>query len=69
MAMSSVGRIEAATHHVREIVEATTAKARSVCDEVQIHVASLAAAADTSTSCTAEEIAGHVKEVATYSDA
>ena len=43
MAMSSVGCVEAEVRCVREIVEATTAKAKSMHDEVQSRVASLAA--------------------------
>ena len=67
--MSSVGCVEAEVHCVREIVEATTAEARSVCDEVQSRVANLVALADASASRVAEEIVGRVKEVAAYSDA
>ena len=47
-AISSVGCVEQETHRVREMVEATTAEARSVRGEVGSHVATLAAAADVS---------------------
>ena len=67
MAMSGVGCVEAETHCICKIVEATTAEARSVRDEVQSRVASLAALADTSTLRTVEEIAKRVREVAAYS--
>ena len=68
MAMSRVRCVEAETRCVCEIVEAPTAEARPLHDEVQSRVASLAASADASTLCTAEEIAGRVKEVVAYSD-
>ena len=48
-AISGVGCVEVETHRVREIVEATTAEARSMHDEVESHVASLVASADVST--------------------
>ena len=67
--MSGVGCIEDETHHVHELVEATTAEARSVRDEVQSRVATLVALADTSASHIAEEIEGCVRKVVAYSDA
>ena len=60
MVMSGLGCVEVETRCVREIVEATTAEARSVRDEVESRVASLVASVDASASCAAEEIAGHV---------
>ena len=68
-AISGVGRVEAETHRVREMVEATMAEARSVCGEVESRVATLAAAADASATRATEEIASRVKEVVEYSDA
>ena len=68
MAISGVGRVEAETHRVREMVEATTAEARSVYSEVESRVATLAAAADASTMRAIEEIASRVKQMAEYSD-
>ena len=68
-AISGVGRIEQETRRVREMVEATTAEAKSVRGEVESRVATLAAAADTSVAHAAEEISSRVKEVAEYSDA
>ena len=68
-AISGVGRVEAETHRVREMVEATTAEARSVCGEVESRVATLAAAADASTMRAIEEIASRVKQVVEYSEA
>ena len=46
MAISSVGHVEAKTCRVREMVETTTAEAKSICGEVKSRVATLAAAAD-----------------------
>ena len=68
-AISGVGRVEAETCRVREMVEATTAEARSVRGEVESCIATLAAAADASATRTTEEIASRVKEVAEYSNA
>ena len=61
--------MEAETHHVCEMVEATTAEARSVRGEVESRIATLAAAADVSTTCATEEIASCVKQVAEYFNA
>ena len=69
MAISGIGRMEAETHHVREMVEATTAETKSVCGEVKSCVATLMAVADVSATRAIEEIASHVKEVAEYSNA
>ena len=52
--------------HVREMVEATTAEAKSVCGEVESRVAILAVAADESAACAVKEISSRVKEVAKY---
>ena len=68
-AISGVGRVEKETRHVREMVEATTAEARSVRGDVESCVATLAAAADASAARTTEEISSRVKEVVEYSDA
>ena len=68
-AISGVGRVEAETRRVREIVEATTAEARSVRDKVESRVATLVAAADASASRAVTEITGQVEKVAAYSDA
>ena len=67
-AISGIGCVEAETRRVREMVEATTVEAGSVRGEAKSHVATLAAAADASTTCATEEIASRVKEVAEYSD-
>ena len=69
MAISSVGRVEAEACCVCKIVEATTAEARSVRDEVESRVASLAALADASASHAKEVTEGRSREVAAYSDA
>ena len=68
-AISSVGRVEAETCRVRELVEATSAEAKSVRGEVESRVATLAAAADASAMRAVTEIAGQVEKVAAYSDA
>ena len=68
MAMSSVERIEAKTHQMHEIVEATIAEAKSTRDEVKSRVATLAVLADASAICTSEEIASRVQEVVAYSN-
>ena len=67
-AMSRVGRIADETHCMHELVEATSAKARSVRGEVESRVATSAAKADTSASRAVEEIIGSVREVAVYLD-
>ena len=68
-AISGVGHVEQETRHVREMVEATTAEARSVCGEVESRVATLVAAAGTSAARATEEILSRMKEVVKYSDA
>ena len=50
------------------MVEAMTAKTKSVRDEVESRVATLAAAADASATCASAEIESRVKQVAEYSD-
>ena len=50
------------------MVEATTAKAKSVQDEVESHVATFAVAVDASITCASEEITSRVKQVAEYSN-
>ena len=67
--MFGVGRIADETRHICEVVEATSAEARSVCGEVESKVATLAAKAGASTTHTVEEMTGCVWEVAPSSDA
>ena len=69
MAIFGIGCVEAETHRVREMVEATTAKTSSVCGEVESRVATLAAVAGTSAAPATEEIVNRVKQVAEYPDA
>ena len=69
IAISGVGHVEEETRRIREMVEATTAEARSVRGEVESCVATLAAAADANAVRTAEERMSRVQEVAEYSDA
>ena len=57
------------TRRVRELVEATTAEARSVRGEVESHVAQMAAAAEANAARAAEHVTAEVKRVAAYSDA
>ena len=47
-AISGIGRLEAETRHMCEMVEATTAEARSIRGEVKSRIATLAAVADMS---------------------
>ena len=68
-AASGVGRVAEETRRVRELVEATTAEARSVRGEVESHVAQLAAAAEANAARTEERVSAEVKRVADYSDA
>ena len=65
----SVGRIEAETRRVRNLVEATSAEAKSVRGEVESHIAELAAASQASASQLAEQVATQVTKVAEYTDA
>ena len=68
-AVSGVGRVERETRCVREMVEATTAEAKSVRDDVESRIAVLAAAAaDASATRANEEIASRVRQVAEYSE-
>ena len=67
-AISGVGHVEEEMHLVREMVEATMAKARSVHGDVESRVTTLAAAADAHAVRTVEEISSHVKEVVEYLD-
>ena len=69
MAISGVGRVEAETRRVREMVEATTAEARAVRGEIESRAVTLATAADTSAICATEDIVSRMKQVAEYSDA
>ena len=68
-AISGVGRVEEEMHCVRQMVEATTAEARSMRGNIESHVATLVAAADASAADTAEEISSRVREAVEYSDA
>ena len=68
-AISGVGHVEAETHRIHKMVEATTAEAKSVRGEVKSRVATLAAVADASATRTTKEIASRVKQVAEYSNA
>ena len=68
-AVSGVGHVKRETRRVREMVEATTAEAKSVRDDVESRVAVLAVAADASATRANEEIASRVRQVAEYSDA
>ena len=52
-----------------ELVEATSAAARSIRGEVKSKVATLVAKANASTAHAVDEITGCVQEVAAYSDA
>ena len=66
--ISGVGRVEEETRRVRQMVEATTAEARSVHGNVESRVATLAVVADASMARTAEEISSRVREAVEYSD-
>ena len=68
-AVSGVGRIEAETLRVRELVEATSAEAKSVRDEVESRIAEMAAASQASASQLAGQMATQVTKVAEYTDA
>ena len=68
-AASGVGRVAEETRRVRELVEATTAEARSVRGEVESHVTQMAAAAEANAARTEERMMAEVKRVADYSDA
>ena len=68
-AVSGVGRVAEESRRVRELVEATTAEARSVRGEVESRVAQMAAAAEASAARSAEHVAAEVERVAAYSDA
>ena len=57
-AASGVGRVAEETRRVRELVEATTAEARSVRGEVESHVAQMAAAAEANVARTEERVIG-----------
>ena len=67
--MFAVSRIADKARHVRQLVEATSAEARSVHGEVESKVATLVAKADASTAHVVEEMTGRVREVAAYLDA
>ena len=68
-AVSGVGRVADETRRVRELVEATTAEARSVRGEVESRVATLAAASEENVARVAAEVDAKVAQVAEYSDA
>ena len=68
-AISGVGWVEEEMQRVRQMVEATTAEARSVHGDVESRVTTLVAAADASAARTAEEISSRVREAVEYSNA
>ena len=68
-AVSGVGRVAEETCRVRELVEATSAEARSVRGNVESRVARLAAASEVSTVRVAAEVDAKLAKVAKYSDA
>ena len=68
-AVSGMGRVAQETHRVHRMVEAMTTEAKSMQDEVESRVATLAAVADASATRASEEITSRVKQVAEYSDA
>ena len=57
------------TRRVRELVEATSAEARSVCGDVESRIATLASASEVSAVRVAAEVDAKVAKVAEYSDA
>ena len=60
-AVSGVGQVAQETRRVREMVEAMTAEAKSMRDEVESRVATLAVAADECATRASAEIESHVK--------
>ena len=68
-AVSGVGRIAQETHYVRELVEATTAEAKSVRSDVERRVASLAATSEENVARVAADVESKIAKVAEYSDA
>ena len=68
-AVSGVGRIERETNRVRDLVEATSAEAKSVRGEVESRIADLAAASQANASQLEERMAAQVTQVAEYTEA
>ena len=68
-ALSRVGRIEDETRCIRKLVEATNVEARSVRNEVEAKVATLAVQTVVSMSQMVEVVQGRVSELVAYSDA
>ena len=66
--MPGIGCIADETRRVHELVEATSAKARSVRGKVESKVATLVTKADASTTHAVEEMMGGVQQVVAYSD-
>ena len=67
-AVSGVGRVAEETRRVRELVEATSAEAKSMRGDVESRVATLAAASEISATRVAVEMEAKVAKVAEYSD-
>ena len=68
-AVSGVGRVAEETRYVRELVEATSAEAKSVRSDVERRVAILAAASEENAARVAAEVESKMAKVAEYSDA
>ena len=68
-AVSGVGRVAQETRYVRKLVEATSAKARSVRSDVERRVATLAAVSEENAARVAAEVESKMAKVAEYSDA
>ena len=69
MAVSGVGRVAEETRYVRELVEATSAEAKSVRSDVERRVAILVAASKEKAARVAAEVESKMVKVAEYSDA
>ena len=68
-AVSGVGRVAQETRYVRELVEATTAEAKSVRSDVERRVARLAATSEENAARVAADVESKISKVAEYSDA
>ena len=68
-AVSGVGHVTEETRRVRELVEATSAEARSVRSDIESRVATLAAESEISAARVAADVDAKVARVAEYSDA
>ena len=67
--MFGVGRIKDETHHVRNVVEAAVAEARSVHGEIESKITLLAVQANASTVLIVGVLSQCVQEMAEHSDA